>query len=426
MHKILFFIFVLFSQIALATPEYTLFVKTKSPMRKVLLNSVKGANCDPKIFKAICQLLTFDLDNSGHFIVCEEATKPDIQIKVIAFQNKLSLEYKIFESEHILTRSFDDTEKSLYQAVHELADALILAYTGEHGIFSDRIIFTIKDPKSFSSEIFIKNCDLLPPHQITCDRHYKMTPLFLTDGKQKADDILYVSYCNGVPKIFKYSILQKEQTPLIQLRGSQFLPALSQNCDFISFIGDAAGSVDLFVQKIDASFKSQGKPAQLFSYPESVQATSSFHPNQSKIAFVSDIEKRPKIYEIDLLKTLRSRSKADLSILTPKELEATCPAFSSDGKKLAYSSPIDGIRQIMIYDFEEKIHYPLTEGPYHKENPSWAANNLHLAYNTSGEENEIYVINLNQRKPIKITEGIGIKHYPCWERIKKRKIKDSI
>jgi TolB protein len=407
--------------------EFTLFVKTQSSIKPIYLEFQKGETLRNEDFNFIKKTIEFDLANAGHFTLEKTSTNSIPKLLIKCLNEKFILQIEQFGKK----RDFEHpvsffSKQELIQTVHEISDFLTYELTGEYGIASERIVYTVKDPSHFSSELLIKHFDQNDPIQLTFDGHYKMNPLFISSTLTPAQEILFVSYQNGQPKIFRQKIGEKKADLFIQLRGSQFLPCLSPHGEFLSFISDASGSVDLFIQRLGENFSPIGKPMQIFSANGSVQATSSFNHKSSTIAFVSDFEKKPRVYQLDLLKTLQARKKSNLTLLTPIETEATCPAFSPDGKKLAYCSLIDGVRQIFILDLENNLHYPITEGPHHKENPSWASNSLHLAYNTTCTENEIYIINLQQKKPIKITEGYGLKHYPCWERIKKRKIKDSM
>ena len=100
--------------------------------------------------------------------------------------------------------------------------------------------------------------------------------------------------------------------------------------------------------------------------------------------------------------------------ITKKHRQNTCPSWSPDGTKLAYCANIDGIRQIMVYDFMNKDSIQLTKGPHHKENPVWAPNSTHIVFNTIGSKTELFLINLKQKEMVQLTEGIGKKHYPSW------------
>jgi TolB protein len=69
----------------------------------------------------------------------------------------------------------------------------------------------------------------------------------------------------------------------------------------------------------------------------------------------------------------------------------------------------------MVYDFITQEEIQLTKGKSHKENPCWAANSMHIIFNTvDPSSSELFLINLKQKEMVQITEGPGKKHYPTW------------
>ena len=299
--------------------------------------------------------------------------------------------------------------------LHRCADAILKAFFGKEGVANTRLLYSIKERKGdkWVSEIWCCDWDGANAKQLTHEKNYCVTPVLIAKSEQYANDrFLYVSYKMGKPKIFIASMADGKGKPLVDLSGNQLLPAISRQRRKIAFICDAAAQADLFMQEFDPATGKVGKPVQLFSYPRSTQASPTFNPDGSTLAFVSDKDGSPRIY---LLAATHHEKRGTPVLMTKKNSENSCPAWSPDGKKIAYSAKTKGIRQIWIYDVETREERQLTDGSGNKENPSWAPNSEHLVFNsTDGHISELYLVNLNQPDVVKISSGPGIKHYPTW------------
>jgi len=305
--------------------------------------------------------------------------------------------------------------------IHKLSDEIHLTLFGSPGIASTRFLYTIRTESSSGgdaiSEVWVADYDGGNAEQLTHEGNYCVTPTFLPPMKGRASgSFFYVSYRMGLPKIYVASLHDGTGRRFSYLRGNQLMPAVTPQRDFVAFISDAAGNPDLFLQSFDPEVGAMGKPRQIFSAPRGAQASPTFNREGSKVAFVSNKDGSPRIYVMDLPKEGGSPVEIEPLLISKKNRGNTSPAWSPDGKKLAYSAMTKGTRQIWIFDFETGEEWQLTQGHGHKENPTWAPNNLHLIYNTEDRSGaELYLIDLNRRRPERISSGRGEKRFPAWE-----------
>lgn len=298
------------------------------------------------------------------------------------------------------------------EKMHQLADKLHLRIYNCPGIASKKILYEYRDDNlPEHSEIMCKFFDRFDGHRITTEKTLCLNPIWIP----QTNHLIYVCYKTGQPKLYISSTNKNQGKPLIYFRGNQLLPSISPLGNFIAFISDANGRQDVFIQQLSYNHEPMGKPQQIYSHKTAVQSSSSFSPDSSQLAFVSDQTGTPRVYLLNLTEVLKTRRIPKIECITHLNRENTSPSWSPDGTKIAYSAKTDGVRQIWIYDLYTQKEMQLTTGPEHKENPCWAPNSLHIVYNTTSPTYDLFVVNLNQLTPVQITHGPGIKHFPYWE-----------
>ncbi len=436
MKRFLIFIFLSFSLFA---EELQVHLATKIVLSKVYLSKFGGYGYyDDAYLSKLREVLDFDLNNSGRIYANYDDGKEELlakgDLKEFLKENytlvvKLEAESKklnVFVFDLLKNKSFRFSTINLTgnlnidrRRMHDLNDRILEEFFMQKGYASKRIIYSVRkehpeNKLKWTSEIWMCDWDGQNPMQLTFENSYCVHPIFLSSKKEKPD-FIYVSYKDGIPKIFSSKNGKSER--FVALQGNQLLPSLSMQKDQIAFICDAAGRPDLFLQKIDREFNTTGKPWQLYSCARATQATSSFSATGKEIAFVSDKDGSARIYMIKIPLNLNNDKRPFAELITKKNRDNVTPSFSSDGTKLAFSATTEGVRQIWIYDFTSDEEWQLTTGPGNKENPFWADDNLHIVYNTEDKSaSEMYIINLNQQKPLKISSGLGQKRFPAWER----------
>jgi TolB protein len=298
--------------------------------------------------------------------------------------------------------------------IHKFSDLIHKELFGKAGIASTKILYTVRTSQGtkFQSEIFECDYDGSNARQITKSGDYCVTPQYIPPEKEhSAKSFFYVSYATGQPKIFIGSLKDGSSQRFSYIAGNQLMPVSSRQRDKVAFVSDVSGNPDLYLQPFRPETGAFGKLEQIFANPQGTQGSPSFSPDGKQVAFVSNKDGSAKIYLLDLT----SKTKTP-KLLTKHNQENTAPCFSPDGTKIAYCAKSKDFRQIWVYDLVKQEERQLTEGPLNKENPSFAPNSLHIVFNTTDSQNcELYMINLNQPKTVKISSGSGEKHYPSWE-----------
>ncbi|MCH9612358.1 MAG: Tol-Pal system protein TolB [Chlamydiia bacterium] len=445
--------FALFAQID--EDEITIELSTQTEIAPVYMSHTQHINIEvaPGYIKQLEHALVFDLSHNGYMQVLptedylEEQAKKDAKGSInLSVWNENGIQYILLPAVtgKQLSLSIYNPQLSKYyevpglyitgridrdlEHIHKLADDILFQTLGIEGIATTKILYSYQPEEpsypgseDWQAEIWEADYTGTNARQCTHQNSYSITPVVIPSPiASQQMQFLYVCFKQGQPKIYLGSNGNGKSKKILSLRGNQILPAIAPQGDKIAFVSDASGRASLFLQSFDPMSGPYGKPIQIYSTPKGVVASSSFSPDGSKLAFVSDESYTPRIYLVDLMSAMKERKTPQVTCLTKACRENTAPCFSHDGKKLAYSAKVDGVRQIWIYDFETGKETQLTSGTEHKENPSFAPNDLHLIYNTTSPTFDLYLINLNQKRPTRLTHGPGKKHYPSWSPNKER------
>jgi TolB protein len=422
MKKLNFLFFYFLACALFSNEQINVELPTQKQLTPIYLEKIKGNNNDNA---DLFNILDYDLKNSAYFSVYEKDNtnivylakvtieKNEFNIDIISKENSIIKYSKKIEITNNLSKD--------RQQIHQICDEIIKTIFNKTGIATSKVLFCLrkekkeKDKTLFFSDIWICDYDGENAKQITFDNSYCIHPIFVPT-KRDNKKYIYTSYKTGQPKLYLSSIENNNAMELISLRGNQLLPAISLNSDKIAFISDAAGRPDLFVQYVSKNGYLKGKPIQIFSLPRATQASPTFSPDGEKVAFVSDKDGPPRIYILQIPEYGKIKKRPTAYLLTKKNRHNVTPCFSPDGKKLAFSAKVGKVFQIWVYDFIKGTERQLTFCEKSKENPVWGRDSLHIIYNTEDiNSSELYIIDIKNKKPVKISKGLGKKRFPSME-----------
>lgn len=369
------------------------------------------------------QILLFDFKNNGTTTVLEKGD-PRIDIEIIPTLSEKTLSCKIHHHLHSQVLTIDGLNltgdpKSDRKVLHRLSDTIHLKLFGEEGIASLKFLYTVK-PKSnlSSSDVFEADYDGEGRRQLTQKEALVVNPIYIPPKPGfKSGNFVYVSFQTGQSKLMVGS-LASDSPPfkLLNLRGNQLMPTISKDRNQLAFISDASGNPDLFLVETDPDSGLLSKPRQIFAISYAAQGTPTLSPDGKKIAFVSNKDGTPRIYMMNVPPVGAKVNEIQPKLLSSRAQESTAPHWSPDGKKIAFSSMVQGRREIMILDLPTMKLKQLTSGPGSKENPAFAPNSLHILYNVTTEKgSDIFLNNIYHPQPVRITKGPGEKRFPSWE-----------
>ncbi len=291
---------------------------------------------------------------------------------------------------------YDGDIRSWRSMVHDLADEILLALTGERGVFDTKIAYV--QSTGNGKEIFYCDFDGSNPVQVTRDNSIALSPNWSRDMSQLA----YVSYKDGAPKIYSANVQTGAQTLICNYPGTNISPAWRPGRSELAVTMTKDGNPDIFL------VSSSGQILQKLVHGWSINVSPDWSPDGRKLAYVSNESGNPQVYVLDVGSGQKKR-------ITFSGNYNTSPAWSPKGDWIAYSGVAGGNHNIFITRAEGGETKQLTSGGGNNESPSWSPDGRMIAFSSTRQGGPaIWALLVDGTGIKRLTRQGGSQELPDW------------
>lgn len=285
-------------------------------------------------------------------------------------------------------------------SIHVLSDEITRAASGGRGIAATRLLFKLHDA------IWSVDSDGANLTRITRGTGIAVSPVWSPEGSR----IAYTELRDhGGPVIIQNLTTGSRQTvPGTSGAGNSITPVFSPSGSEMIFARSGENGTDLF--RVDIArmccvlaLTAGGKLAD--------NMNPAYSPDGRRVAFLSTRAGRPQIYVMDA-------DGANQRALDPTAGPSTggsyAPDWSPDGERIAFHRDIAGGRQVMVYDFATGRATAVT-GNGRNEDPSWAPDSRHLVFRSTRSAGEqLWVLDTETWSMRQLTNVNGPAQLPAW------------
>ena len=243
------------------------------------------------------------------------------------------------------------------RAAHKCADLAYARLSGENAFFDSRIAYIAETgPKGHRMKrLAVMDSDGANHTYLTTGQATALTPRYSPNYQQ----ILYLSYFNGSPRIYIYDLASKTQKLLLQSSNPLFAPRWSPDGKWILYSMAIAGNTDIYKMP-----STGGSSVKLTTSP-GIDIGGSFSPDGRRIVFESDRSGSQQVYVMDADGTGQRR----VSFFGGR---AATPEWSPRGDQIAFTHIAGNLRIAVMSPAGGAMRY-LTDS-WQDEAPTWAPN----------------------------------------------------
>ncbi len=384
----------------------------KFPIAVPDLQITKGNDKD-KLASEIAEILKNDLKIAGYFEVLNKSnfpqeaalTKEQINFKQwsglgaqalvkggLEIDGKnLIFQWRLFDpisSEMLVGKEYKVEKKNYRAAVHRFMDEIMLALTGEKGIFSTKIVAACGPVGK--RQITMMDIDGENRIPLSDNKSINLSPDWSKDGKQ----IAFTSYAKYWPEIFIVNTEGKGKAKRVTFNNSSNLtPAWSPDGSSIALSSNMMGD-DPEIFLID----SQGNKLGQITRSKGIDYAPAWSPDGQNLVYASERAGRLHLFTMD--KNGGNNKRISFSGAFNDQ-----PDWSPKGDKITYSLQDGGGFDIYSMNIDGSSIQKVSNGMGSNESPSYSPDGRYIVYSSNrSHKTDLYIMLWEGTNPTAITK----------------------
>lgn len=290
--------------------------------------------------------------------------------------------WDVYSQKQISGMAYMTTPQNWRRIGHIISDEIYKRITGEDGYFDSRIVYISESGPSTNriKRLAIMDQDGQNHRYLTDEGTLVLTPRF----SPTSQEITYMSYKGGKPRVYLYNIDTGRQEILGDFPGMTFAPRFSPDGNSVVMSMAQAGNTDIF--RMDLRSRRSTK----LTDATGIDTAPSFSPDGRQIAFESDRGGTQQIYVMDA-------SGGNPRRISFGDGRYASPVWSPRGDLIAFIKMSGGQFYLGVIRPDGSGERLITQA-YHVEGPSWSPNGRVITYfkgaSGGGNSVKLYTIDI--------------------------------
>ncbi|PZQ44790.1 MAG: Tol-Pal system protein TolB [Micavibrio aeruginosavorus] len=287
--------------------------------------------------------------------------------------------WDVFSQKQIAGMAYMTTAQNWRRIAHIISDEVYSRVTGEDKYFDSRIVYISESGPANNrmKRLAIMDQDGANHRFLTDDSTLVLTPRF----SPTAQEITYMSYKGGKPRVYLYNIDTGRQEVLGDFPGMTFAPRFSPDGQKVIMSMSQAGSTDLYEMDL------RSRRSRKLTNTNGIDTAPSYSPDGKQIVFESDRGGTQQLYVMD-------SNGGNPRRISFGDGRYANPVWSPRGDLIAFIKMSGGQFYLGVIRPDGSGERLITQS-FHVEGPSWSPNGRVLTYfKEAGRASKIYTIDI--------------------------------